>query len=79
MVHKNRSSRKSYPVVDVSPLRNRLSVTANKYEMSSSPRIGYKLEVPSRPLDSSSPSCNQWHYNNMIKNNREQFNNMHFC
>lgn len=79
MVNKNRSSRKTCPIVDVSPLRNRLTVSANKYEISSSPRIGYKLELPRQPLDTGSSAFNQWHYNNMIKTNRGQFNNLHFC
>ncbi|XP_023297601.1 uncharacterized protein LOC111680200 [Lucilia cuprina] len=79
MVHKNRSSRKSCPVMDVSPLRHSLTASVNKYELSSSPRIGYKLEVPTRPLGSSGSSSNQWHYNNMIMNNRQEFNNLHFC
>ncbi|XP_059221911.1 uncharacterized protein LOC131993979 [Stomoxys calcitrans] len=79
MVHKNRSSRKSCPVKDVSPLRNSLTVSANKYELSSSPRIGYALEVPSRNVVQATSPLSAWHYNNMVKNNREQFNSLHFC
>ncbi|XP_061392020.1 uncharacterized protein LOC133327518 [Musca vetustissima] len=78
MVHKNRSSRKSCPVIDVSPLRNSLSASANKHDLSTSPRIGYTLDVPNRPIGSTS-SSNLWYYNDMIKNNREQFNSLHFC
>ncbi|XP_075153927.1 uncharacterized protein LOC142227339 [Haematobia irritans] len=80
MVHKNRSSRKSCPVMDVSPLRNSLTVSANKYELSSSPRIGFTLEVPTRHVaQATSPSSGVWHYNEMVKNNREKFNSLHFC
>lgn len=81
MVHTG-SARKSRPVMDVSPLRTSLTVSSvNKYELSSSPRIGYKLEVPSRPLGSNTTgsSSNQWYFNNMINNNRQEFNNLHFC
>ncbi|XP_061392019.1 uncharacterized protein LOC133327517 [Musca vetustissima] len=79
MVHKTRSSRKSCPVMDVSPLRNTLPIAANKYELSSSPRIGYALEVPTRPVGSSANSSNAWYFNDMVKNNRQQFNSLHFC
>ncbi|KAI9586526.1 hypothetical protein GQX74_002373 [Glossina fuscipes] len=74
----NRKSTKSLAVKDVSPLRNTPTVPANKYELSSSPQIGYKLEVPVRAIVGEA-TTNKWFWNDMMKENREHFNNLHFC
>lgn len=80
MVHSHRSTPKSGTVIDVSSLRHTLTAPANKSELSSSPRAGFTLEVPtclSAKVDNAPP--NPWHYNNMINKNRDEFNNLHFC
>uniref|UniRef100_A0A1B0G0A5 Reverse transcriptase Ty1/copia-type domain-containing protein n=1 Tax=Glossina morsitans morsitans TaxID=37546 RepID=A0A1B0G0A5_GLOMM len=66
MVHSNRKSTKSLAVKDVSPLRNTTTAPANKYELSSSPQIGYKLEVPVRAIVGEA-TTNKWFWNDMMK------------
>ncbi|XP_039950664.1 uncharacterized protein LOC120768166 [Bactrocera tryoni] len=81
MVQKHRSVSKATLAKDVSPMRN---MTINKQALASSPAngmsqsFGGRLCVPSA-ASSSCNSADKWKYNNMVNNQREQFNSLHFC
>jgi len=79
MVQKHRCAHKATIAKDVSPMRN---MAINKYALSSSPKdtlgfmTGSRLSVP---LAASAAPADKWKYNNMINQQRDQFNSMHFC
>ncbi|XP_054742946.1 uncharacterized protein LOC129247714 [Anastrepha obliqua] len=81
MVQKHRSAAKATTAKDVSPMRN---MAVNKQELASSPANSTaqcsngRLSVP--PATTSN-CCNadKWKYNNMVNNQRAQFNSLHFC
>ncbi|XP_011183532.1 uncharacterized protein LOC105212890 [Zeugodacus cucurbitae] len=81
MVQKHRSASKATLAKDVSPMRN---MTINKHALASSPAssmaqsFGGRLCVPTATTSSYS-SADKWKYNNMVNNQREQFNSLHFC
>jgi len=89
MVYQNRKTVKTTVPKDVSPMRN---MNGSKHVLSSSPAdsyLGSKLNLPSGSSSSSTSSSSSsnanggsnsvWHYNNMITNNRDKFNSLHFC
>lgn len=63
MVHQSTRSTKTSFNKDVSPVRD---CAANKIDIAKPP-----LKV--------SPPVNKWKYSNMIKDNRQAFNDLHFC
>lgn len=63
MVHQNTRSTKSSFNKDVSPVRGYVS---------------NKIEVPEAHVKKS-PPIDKWKYSNMIKDNRQAFNDLHFC
>lgn len=80
MVHQNRTPSKAIPAKHLSPMRNDL-VASGKYAVSCSP-VDSLLHNTRLTVNSSSSgmgSQSAYKYNNMVSNNREQFNNLHFC
>ncbi|KAH8419281.1 hypothetical protein KR222_003822 [Zaprionus bogoriensis] len=80
MVHQNRTPSKAIPAKHLSPMRN-ADLLAGKYAVSSSP-VDSLLRNTRLTVSSSSSglaSNSAYKYNNMVNNNREQFNNLHFC
>lgn len=81
MVQKHRSASKTAIAKDMSPMRD---MTTNKQVLASSTAsnmalsFGGRLCVPSA-TSSSCSSADKWKYNNMVNNQREQFNSLHFC
>ena len=81
MVHQHRQAKKATIAKDVSPMRN---MAINKYTLSSSPADAFglgamSLAVPKVTAGAVASNANQWKYNDMINNNRDQFNSLHFC
>ncbi|XP_023179867.1 uncharacterized protein LOC111605536 [Drosophila hydei] len=87
MVHQTRTASKAVPAKHLSPMRNTQDMQLGKYGISSSPADSFlhsnRLSVHSSSSSSSSSSSPQtaaaYKYNNMVNNNREQFNALHFC
>ncbi|ALC39361.1 CG17325 [Drosophila busckii] len=81
MVHQNRTPSKAIPAKHLSPMRNQ-DMLQGKYAVSSSPVDSFlrsnRLGVGSSS-GSSSSSAGNYKYNNMVNNQREQFNALHFC
>ncbi|XP_034475184.1 uncharacterized protein LOC117782251 [Drosophila innubila] len=81
MVHQNRTVSKAIPAKHLSPMRS-MDLVAGKYAVSSSPVDSFlrsnRLTVNSSGSGNSSNSA-AYKYNNMVTNNREQFNALHFC
>lgn len=81
MVHQNRTPSKAIPAKHLSPMRN-TDMVSGKYAVSSSPVDSFlrnnRLTVNSSGSGSSYNSA-AYKYNNMVANNREQFNALHFC
>ncbi|KAH8378118.1 hypothetical protein KR093_009385 [Drosophila rubida] len=77
MVHQIRTPSKAIPAKHLSPMRS----MDGKYAVSSSPADSFlrnsRLTVSSASTGSS--QSNAFKYNNMVSNNREQFNALHFC
>lgn len=66
MGHKYRSTKSSFNK-DVSPMRGYI---ANKPQES---------VVVRKTSTQEADSSNKWKWNNMVKENRDTFNNLHFC
>ncbi|XP_060657750.1 uncharacterized protein LOC132792402 [Drosophila nasuta] len=87
MVHQNRTPSKAIPAKHLSPMRSMDVVAGGKYAMSASPADSFlrnnRLTVNSSSSGSNSSSysanATAYKYNNMVNNNREQFNALHFC
>lgn len=63
MVHQKTRSTKSSFNKDVSPVRGYAS---------------HKIDIVQTPVKVS-PPVDKWKYTNMIKDNRQAFNDLHFC
>lgn len=71
MVHKARNA--SYVSgKDVSPMRN------FQHKSGQDPKTPPRMQVAVNAT-TVSPSADKWKYNKMIMNDRESFNNLHFC
>ncbi|XP_017858844.1 PREDICTED: uncharacterized protein LOC108610963 [Drosophila arizonae] len=89
MVHQTRTASKAVPAKHLSPMRNAQDMQPGKYGISSSPADSFlrsnRLSVGSghqgnnSNSSSSSQTAAAYKYNNMVNNNREQFNALHFC
>ncbi|KAH8271954.1 hypothetical protein KR044_012397 [Drosophila immigrans] len=83
MVHQNRTPSKAIPAKHLSPMRSMDLVPGGKYAMSVSPADSFlrntRLTVNGSSSGSSSANATAYKYNNMVNNNREQFNALHFC
>lgn len=81
MVHQNRTPSKAIPAKHLSPMRSDL-VAGGKYAVSCSP-VDSLLRNTRLTVNHSSSSGmgsqSAYKYNHMVSNNREQFNNLHFC
>ncbi|XP_017052876.1 uncharacterized protein LOC108096040 [Drosophila ficusphila] len=77
MVHQVRTPSKAIPAKHLSPMRT-VEGSGGKYAVSSSPADSF-LRNTRLTVQSSSQNSAAFKYNQMITNNREQFNNLHFC
>ncbi|XP_022232731.2 uncharacterized protein LOC111081095 [Drosophila obscura] len=85
MVHQTRTPSKAIPAKHLSPMRN-VDSLGGKYATSSSPadsflrnnNNGSRLTVHSSPSGHHAQAA-AFKYNNMVSNDREQFNALHFC
>ncbi|EDW03363.1 GH10544 [Drosophila grimshawi] len=81
MVHQNRTSSKAIASKHLSPMRN-TELQLGKYAVSSSPADSFlrntRLTVNTAGAGNSSQNS-AYKYNNMVDNNREKFNALHFC
>ncbi|EDW76578.1 uncharacterized protein Dwil_GK14589 [Drosophila willistoni] len=80
MVHQTRTPSKAIPAKHLSPMRS-MDSPMGKYAVSSSPADSFlrntRLTVSAAGSGGSNASL--YKYNNMVSNNREQFNALHFC
>ncbi|KAH8283181.1 hypothetical protein KR054_012640 [Drosophila jambulina] len=82
MVHQTRTPSKAIPAKHLSPMRPVEGLSGGKYAVSSSPADSFLRNNNSRlTVQSSSgyPQSTAFKYNQMVANNREQFNSLHFC
>ncbi|XP_030384507.1 uncharacterized protein LOC115631810 [Scaptodrosophila lebanonensis] len=81
MVHQDRTPSKAIPAKHLSPMRN--AGPSGKYAVSSSPTDSFlhssRLTANSNNNSNSSLNSAAYKYNNMVNNNRDQFNALHFC
>ncbi|KAL7740980.1 hypothetical protein ACLKA6_013426 [Drosophila palustris] len=78
MVHQNRTVSKAIPAKHLSPMRS-MDLVAGKYAVSSSPVDSFLRSNRLSVNTGSSSNAAAYKYNNMVTNNREQFNSLHFC
>ncbi|XP_037708847.1 uncharacterized protein LOC119546555 [Drosophila subpulchrella] len=77
MVHQTRTPSKAVPAKHLSPMRT-VEGLGGKYAVSSSPADSF-LRSTRLTVQSNSRQSAAFKYNQMVTNNREQFNNLHFC
>ncbi|XP_017466684.1 PREDICTED: uncharacterized protein LOC108359360 [Rhagoletis zephyria] len=75
MVQKHRSASKATLAKDVSPMR---VMAVNKKALASSPATNTAARLSLPTAAASSKNADKWKYNNMVNNQRELFNNLHF-
>ncbi|XP_034125604.1 uncharacterized protein LOC117582130 [Drosophila guanche] len=81
MVHQTRTPSKAIPAKHLSPMRN-VDTLGGKYAVSSSPAdsfLRHNSSSSSSRLTVHQTSPAAFKYNNLVNNNREQFNALHFC
>ncbi|BFF96263.1 uncharacterized protein DMAD_13499 [Drosophila madeirensis] len=82
MVHQTRTPSKAIPAKHLSPMRN-VDTLGGKYALSSSPADSFlrhnNSNSSSSRLTVHQTSAAAFKYNNLVNNNREQFNALHFC
>ncbi|EDW28930.1 GL19441 [Drosophila persimilis] len=88
MVHQTRTPSKAIPAKHLSPMRNG-DALGGKYAVSSSPADSFLRHNNNNGSSSrltvhgghqaATAAAAAFKYNNMISNNREQFNALHFC
>ncbi|XP_030557040.1 uncharacterized protein LOC115760018 [Drosophila novamexicana] len=84
MVHQTRTASKAIPAKHLSPMRS-TDMQLGKYAVSTSPADSFlrntRLNVNTTGTGNGTGSANTaaYKYNNMVNNNREQFNALHFC
>ncbi|KAH8412149.1 hypothetical protein KR009_000111 [Drosophila setifemur] len=83
MVHQTRTPSKAIPAKHLSPMRS-VEGLGGKYAVSSSPADSFlrnnRLTVHGSGSGSGSRQQSEaFKYNQMVSNNREQFNGLHFC
>ncbi|XP_016963189.1 uncharacterized protein LOC108033380 [Drosophila biarmipes] len=77
MVHQTRTPSKAIPAKHLSPMRT-VEGLGGKYAVSSSPADSF-LQNTRLTVQSASRQSAAFKYNQMVTNDREQFNNLHFC
>ncbi|KAI8043738.1 uncharacterized protein LOC128262223 [Drosophila gunungcola] len=78
MVHQTRTPSKAIPAKHLSPMRT-VEGLGGKYAVSSSPADSFLRSTRLTVQSSSQQQSAAFKYNQMVANNREQFNNLHFC
>ncbi|XP_017116489.1 uncharacterized protein LOC108138660 [Drosophila elegans] len=78
MVHQTRTPSKAIPAKHLSPMRT-VEGLGGKYAVSSSPADSFLRNTRLTVQSSSQQQSAAFKYNQMVANNREQFNNLHFC
>ncbi|XP_017151519.1 uncharacterized protein LOC108161711 [Drosophila miranda] len=84
MVHQTRTPSKAIPAKHLSPMRN-VDALGGKYAVSSSPADSFLRHNNNNgsssrlTVHSGHQAATAFKYNNMISDNREQFNALHFC
>ncbi|EDV54745.1 uncharacterized protein LOC6549238 [Drosophila erecta] len=77
MVHQTRTPSKAIPAKHLSPMRA-VEGLGGKYAVSSSPADSF-LRNTRLTAQSSAQQSAAFKYNQMVTQNREQFNSLHFC
>ncbi|XP_064546415.1 uncharacterized protein LOC135434010 [Drosophila montana] len=86
MVHQTRTASKAIPAKHLSPMRS-TDMQLGKYAVSTSPadsflrntRLNVNAARTGNGSGNSPANSGAYKYNNMVNNNREQFNALHFC
>ncbi|KAH8329211.1 hypothetical protein KR074_005898 [Drosophila pseudoananassae] len=78
MVHQTRTPNKAIPAKHLSPMRP-VEGLGGKYAVSSSPADSFLRNSRLTVQSSSHKPSAAFKYNQMVTNNREDFNALHFC